>query len=309
MNRQLEVAGIAGTSTPSPATSNCRLGVGSIRPLQRPKAGGLRPQPRWSPMTLATRQRLLDFDRGAGRFQVLLDLLGFFLRSAFLDRATGFGQILGFLQAQAGDRADHLDDLDLLVAGRLQDHVELGLLFDRGGSSGRTGSHGDRGGGGHAELLFHRLDQLHHLDEGLAADRFDDLFVGKGHLDTSGYLMLENVCGRLSTELLPQAAFCWPTALVTRATCEAGSASTRTRSVAGWTMTLRSVDTASSRVGSEARTSTWVPGYFCPPIATRRGFNLSFALANSLIRRPAAPGSSFEKAYSRGPVSSSWTMA
>src|SRR5690606_30821452 len=112
---------------------------------------------------------------------------------------------------------------------------ELGLLLGgSGGGSGRASGHGDRGGGGHAELLFHRLDQLHHLDEGLAADRFDDLLVGKGHLDTSGYLMLENVCGRVSTELLPQAAFCWPTALVTRATCEAGSASTRTSMVAGW---------------------------------------------------------------------------
>src|SRR5690606_8876879 len=109
--------------------------------------------------------------------------------------------------------------------------------------------------------------------------------------------------------LVPQAACCWPTALVTRATCEAGSANTRTSMVAGWTMTLSSIDSASSRVGSDARTSTWVPGYFCPPIATRRGFSLSFALANSLIRRPAAPGSSFEKAYSRGPVSLSWTMA
>src|SRR3546814_16958472 len=47
------------------------------------------------------------------------------------------------------------------------------------------------GGGGHAELLFHRLDQLHHLDEGLAADRFDDLLVGKGHLDYLCYLKLE----------------------------------------------------------------------------------------------------------------------
>src|SRR5690606_37674417 len=60
--------------------------------------------------------------------------------------------------------------------------VELGLLFGRGGGAGgRAGGNGHRGGGGHAELLFHRLDQLHHLDEGLAADRFDDLLVGKGH--------------------------------------------------------------------------------------------------------------------------------
>src|SRR3546814_3304311 len=71
-NRQWEVAGIAGTSTPSPATSDCRLdetGIGDSgfgirrsgvacfhesripppesRPFQqRPKAGGFRPQPR-----------------------------------------------------------------------------------------------------------------------------------------------------------------------------------------------------------------------------------------------------------------------
>src|SRR5690606_30485218 len=80
---------------------------------------------------------------------------------------------------------DHLDDLDLLVAGRLQHDRELGLLFGRGGggTGSRAGGHGDRGGGGNAELLFESLDQLHHLDEGLAADGFQDFFVGKGHCD------------------------------------------------------------------------------------------------------------------------------
>src|SRR3546814_1968327 len=116
------------------------------------------------------KDRLLHFDRGTGRFQVLLELGSFFLRNAFLDRATGFGQVLGFLQAQAGDRADHLDDLDLLLAGGLQVDRELGLLFGSGGTGGcRTGGNGPRGGGGQAALLFHRLDQLRHLDEGLAA--------------------------------------------------------------------------------------------------------------------------------------------
>src|SRR5688572_3173880 len=110
------------------------------------------------------KDRLLHFDRGTGRFQVLLELGSFVLRNAFLDRATGFGQVLGFLQAQAGDRADHLDDLDLLLAGGLQVDRELGLLFGGGGTGGgRTSGNGHRGGGGHAELLFHRLDQLHHL--------------------------------------------------------------------------------------------------------------------------------------------------
>src|SRR3546814_108603 len=83
-------------------------------------------------------------------------------------------------------------DLDLLLAVGLQVDRELGLLFGSGGTGGgRTGGNGHRGGGGHAELLFHRLDQLHHLDEGLAADRFDDLLVGKGHLDYLCYLKLE----------------------------------------------------------------------------------------------------------------------
>ena len=51
------------------------------------------------------------------------------------------------------------------------------------GGSGRAsgGSHGDRGSGGDAELLFDGLDQLHHFHQGLFGDRVDDLFVGKGH--------------------------------------------------------------------------------------------------------------------------------
>ena len=46
--------------------------------------------------------RLLDRHRGAGFFQLLLELLGVFLGDAFLDLAGhAFDQILGFLQAQA----------------------------------------------------------------------------------------------------------------------------------------------------------------------------------------------------------------
>src|SRR5690606_16421867 len=62
----------------------------------------------------------LDFDGGAGSFAILLARLGFFLRHGFLQDAAGLGEVLGFLQAQAGDGANGLDDLDLLVAGRLQ---------------------------------------------------------------------------------------------------------------------------------------------------------------------------------------------
>ncbi|SBV38162.1 hypothetical protein STPYR_20006 [uncultured Stenotrophomonas sp.] len=152
--------------------------------LKRPKAGGLRPQP-WLHRrdSMATQGNcLLQLDGRAGGFQVLLELLGVFLRSAFLHDATGFGQVLRFLQAQAGDGANGLDDLDLLGAGILQDDVELGLLFGSGGRAG-GGGHGNRGSGGNAELVFDGLDQLHHFHQGLLGDGVDDLLVGKGHFD------------------------------------------------------------------------------------------------------------------------------
>ena len=53
------------------------------------------------------------------RFELLLDLLGLVLVHAFLDGlGRGLDEVLGFLEAEAGDRADLLDDVDLLVAGR-----------------------------------------------------------------------------------------------------------------------------------------------------------------------------------------------
>ena len=50
----------------------------------------------------------------------------------------GFGaldEILGFLEAQAGDLADHLDDLDLVGAHLGERDVELGLLLGRSRSA------------------------------------------------------------------------------------------------------------------------------------------------------------------------------
>jgi hypothetical protein len=65
---------------------------------------------------------------------------GLVLRHAGLDRLRrAVDQVLGFLQAQAGDLADHLDDLDLLAAGFLEDDFELGLLLNGRGRTGRGG--------------------------------------------------------------------------------------------------------------------------------------------------------------------------
>ena len=67
-------------------------------------------------------------------------IFGFVLVDGLLDRVgSAVDQVLGFFQAQAGDGAHYLDDVDLLLAGSLEDDVELGLLFflDGGGGAGR----------------------------------------------------------------------------------------------------------------------------------------------------------------------------
>src|SRR5699024_9520015 len=87
-------------------------------------------------------RRLLEGDGGAGLLQLRLDLLGLVLGNALLDglRRTLDG-LLGLLQAQTRDLADHLDDSDLVVAEALEHHVELGLLLGGGSTvaSSRSG--------------------------------------------------------------------------------------------------------------------------------------------------------------------------
>src|SRR5260370_27244829 len=99
--------------------------------------------------------RLLQLNLGASLFELGLDLLGFVLVDAFLDRLRrALDEVLGFLEAQAGDGADFLDDFDLLLAGGGEDDRELGLFF--GGSSGGRGPTRtcDRRRGGHDPLFF-----------------------------------------------------------------------------------------------------------------------------------------------------------
>src|SRR5882757_1914880 len=75
------------------------------------------------PGSRSSNLRLLEFDLRASLFELGLDLLGLVLRDTFLDGLRrAFDQVLGFLQPKAGQRADLLDDLDLLVAGSRQHH-------------------------------------------------------------------------------------------------------------------------------------------------------------------------------------------
>src|SRR6476620_8964958 len=97
---------------------------------------------------------LLELDGAAGFLDLLLDLLGLVLVDAFLDRLRRtLDEGLRLTQAQAGDRADFLDDVDLLATVAGEDHVELGLLFSgRGSGAGSGRSGGDGSGGRNAPL-------------------------------------------------------------------------------------------------------------------------------------------------------------
>src|SRR5215469_5935699 len=83
---------------------------------------------------------LLYFNRSTGVFKLFLDFRSLFLVDALLD---WFGrrlhEILGFFEAETGDGPDLLDHIDLLLAHRGEDHIELGLLDGRlGHRSGRS---------------------------------------------------------------------------------------------------------------------------------------------------------------------------
>src|SRR5690349_2677530 len=127
---------------------------------------------------------LLHGDRCAGGLEGLLRLLRGVLGNLLQDRLRGtLDQVLGLLEAEAGERAHLLDDLDLLVAGRLEDDVELVLLGGLlGGSAaaGRSGSsNGNRGRSGDAEGVFELLHELAELEEGHLLERVEELVSGE----------------------------------------------------------------------------------------------------------------------------------
>src|SRR5690625_629094 len=137
---------------------------------------------RWAGRTPAQDVRaygLLELDLGASFLELLLDLLGLFLRSAFLDRlAAGLDQILRLLQPERGARADFLDDVDLLVTGLDQYDVELGLLFLGGSGATATGGRGHHHGtaccGLDPVLVLEQILELRRLQQRQPDDLFGE---------------------------------------------------------------------------------------------------------------------------------------
>src|ERR1700685_590475 len=132
------------------------------------------------------RYLLLDRNRGAGALEgsprlvrgLLVDLL-----EHGLGRAVN--QVLRLLEAEAGQAAHLLDDLDLLLARRLEDDIELILLLGllglaAAGASRRGSARRHRGGRLYVKRLLELLDELGQLQEGHLLERLKQ--VGATHL-------------------------------------------------------------------------------------------------------------------------------
>lgn len=86
-----------------------------------------------------SKRSYLTVTEAAGGLEGLGSLLGGLLRDLLEDRLRGaVDEVLGLLEAQGGELAHDLDDLDLLVAGTLEDDVELVLLSGLFGGDGGT---------------------------------------------------------------------------------------------------------------------------------------------------------------------------
>src|SRR3954467_10563507 len=157
----------------------------------------------------------LDADGGAGALEgglrlvsgVLVDLLEDRLRSAV-------DQVLGLLETERRERADLLDDLDLLVADRVEDDVELVLLLGGRGVGAGTGPgrggdarHRDGGGGGDLEGLLELLHELRQLEEGHLLERVEQL-VG-AELRHGGVLSVSYTRGTDADSTRPRARGGW----------------------------------------------------------------------------------------------------
>ena len=131
--------------------------------------------------------KLLNFDFCASLGELLADCVSVILGNAFLNSLRSVvNNFLSFLQAQASDLTDNLNDSDLVAASALQHDVKLGLLFSsRSSASNRSSSNSNRSSSGSAELLFESLNELGELQNGECLNIFNQLNNFIRHDNTS----------------------------------------------------------------------------------------------------------------------------
>src|ERR1700745_1348347 len=144
--------------------------------------------------------RLLDGDGGAGALKGRPRLVRALLVDLLQDRlGRAVDQVLGLLQAQAGQAAHLLDDLNLLVARSLEDDVELVLLLGLLGLAARGPARGRgdcRHGGGRltVERVLELLHEIGELEQSHLLERLEEV-VG-AHLRHDGVFLVPKFLAR-----------------------------------------------------------------------------------------------------------------
>src|SRR5208283_2635468 len=159
-----------------------------------------KPKPEaWRAGQRAAGQPLLDLDLGARFLELFLDARGLVLADAFLDGlGRAVNQVLGFLEAKAGDFANCLDDVDLVAADVSENNGEFRLLFRRSRRGSRAARGRDHGGRSsrNAEGFFHFLDQVGRFKKRQALDFFQDRFDFRHDCDFSSQFSEQNFRNR-----------------------------------------------------------------------------------------------------------------
>src|SRR3954447_21176208 len=135
---------------------------------------------------------LLDVDRRALVLELALGVVGHVLADPLQHRSRrALDEVLGLLETEARDRADRLDDVDLLVADGGEDHIELGLLLgglSRAATTGRLHHDGRGGRGRDVEGLLELLDEVGQLEEGHLLEALEQvLCLDLGHRYSSSF--------------------------------------------------------------------------------------------------------------------------
>src|SRR3954453_372250 len=200
--------------TPLPIEAGCRVAArGGAATSERPPPGigSGRSAVVRSPAPEGAGGGSLDADGGAGALEGRLRLVRGVLVDLLEDRLRrAVDEVLGLLEAERRERADLLDDLDLLVADRVEDDVELVLLLGGRGVGAGAGTrrggdarHRDGGGGGDLEGVLELLHELRQLEEGHLLERVEQL-VG-AELRHGGVLSMSYTRGADADSTRPRA--------------------------------------------------------------------------------------------------------